>query len=180
MQDDPQIFSIPLLSFSSSLEPWPWDVDYKRSKSIPVIQVRGEGITEGCYGVKIEDDGMAPVLQPGMVAVFSQDNNPDLALENIFSFGRKGELPLMRKVIKNENRPAGNAGINPGKGRVRKSFMTPTPLHIPESRISPIAESTHRMIYFKRLAEPEELTLLPAGNLLWMHPLVLILPRGNF
>jgi len=128
---------------------------------------------------KIGDESMAPVLRSGMVAIFSQDDNPDLALENIFSLGRKGELPLVRKVIKNDIHSDAKTRLNWEKRRVRKSFMTPTPLHIPESRISPIAESTHQMIYFKKLAVPEELTLLPAGNLLWMHPLVLILPQEN-
>ncbi len=142
-----------------------------------MLRVEGHQLVEGYYGVKIEDESMAPVLRPGMVAVFSQSDSRESALRDIFSIGRKGELPVVRKVVKNEIRPDGKA--DSGKGRVRKSFMTPTPLHIPKSRISPIAESTHQMIYFKKLAEAEALTLVPVGDLLWMHPLVLILPGEN-
>ena len=34
-------------------------------------------------------------------------------------------------------------------------------------------------VYFKGLAEKEKLMLVPSGNLLWMHPLVLILKAGE-
>lgn len=172
----PKTIPISLLSFSTPSEPWPWDLDYKKSKNISVINVREDEIIEGCYGVKIEDDSMAPLLCPGMVAVFSQTGKHELAQGAIFSIGLKSEPPVVRKVVKNDMHPDAKNGGNSGQGRMRKSFMTPTPLHIPKSKISPIAESTHQMIYYKKLAEAEALTLLPAGDLLWMHPLVLILP----
>jgi hypothetical protein len=166
--------SIPLLSFSLPSTLRPWEESFGAEEASPMIRVEGHQLPEDCYGVKIEDESMAPVLRPGMVAVFSHSDGRESALKDIFSIGRKGELPVVRKVVRNEIHSDGKA--DSGKGRVRKSFMTPTPLHIPKSRVSPIAESTHQMIYYKGLAESEALTLLPAGNLLWMHPLVLILP----
>jgi|GEM_PF-529794 len=174
MRDEPQIFSIPLFSFNSPSGPWPLETEGQNTESVPTFKVRGEKITGRCYGVRIEDDSMVPVLCPGMVAVFSQEDQPASALKGIFSLGRKNELPVVRRVVRNEIREDEKAGSDPGKGKMRKSFMTPTPLHIPKSRISPVAVSTHQMIYFKRLAPPDELTLLPAGNILWMHPLMLI------
>jgi hypothetical protein len=176
MKDDPQNVTLPLVSFSSPWERWPLKIDRQASEFISVPRGREGEITEGCYGVKIEDEGMAPVLRPGMVAVFSQNGNHESAHGDIFSIGLKGELPVVRKVVKNEICSDEKSGL--GQGRVRKSFMTPTPLHIPKSRVSPIAESTHQMIYYKQLADAVALTLLPAGNLLWMHPLVLIVPEG--
>jgi hypothetical protein len=177
MKDDRQNFTIPLMSFSSPLERWPLEIDGQETEFISVRKVREDEITKGCYGVKIADESMAPVLRPGMVAVFSQNGSYETAHGDIFSIGRKGELPVVRKVVKSDIHSDGKA--DSGKGRVRKSFMTPTPLHIPKSRVSPIADSTHQMIYYKGLAETEALTLLPAGNLLWMHPLVLILPEDE-
>lgn len=175
MNDDP-LPSIPLLSFSAPLTARPWE-EKDDAVSFPMFRVAGGKYAKGCYGVKIEDESMAPILCSGMIAVFSVSGSRESAQEGIFSIGRKGELPLIRKVVKNEAHSDGSVASNAQKGRLRKSFMTPTPLHIPGSRVSPIAESTHRMIYFKSLADPEELILFPAGNVLWMHPLVMALPE---
>lgn len=179
MKDDHQSFSIPLVSFSSPWERWPLEIDGQATESISVRKVREGETIEEFYGVKIADESMAPVLRPGMVAVFSPTGKHEAAQGAIFSIGLKGETPVMRKVVKNDMHLDAKNGENSGQGRMRKSFMTPTPLHIPKSRVSPIAESTHQMIYFKKLAEEEALTLVPVGDLLWMHPLVLILPGEN-
>lgn len=178
MKEDDQTLAIPLLSFASPMQRFPLDEDCRETASFPVVWIKGSNTAAGRYGVKIDDDNMAPVLRRGMVAVFSQKGGR--GPEDIFSIGRKGELPLVRKVVKNEIHSEAKTGPHSRLGGVRKSFMTPTPLHIPGSRFSPIADSTHSMIYFKKLQEPEELTLLPAEQLLWMHPLASILPVGNF
>jgi hypothetical protein len=169
-----QMNPLPLLKFSSALSSWPVEKNGPAWDSFPVIRVQGHELDRQCYGVEIEDESMAPVLKKGMVAVFSQNaDNP--ALTNVFSIGRKGESPLVRKVVKNEI----DSFTDEGRKRLRKSFMTPTPLHIPGSRVSPIAESTHQAIFFKSLLSPEKLTLVSKGNLLWLHPLVLILDQGE-
>ena len=171
--------SIPIIKFSTILPRWPLKKNDPEWDSFPLIRVNGHELPEGCYGVRIEEESMIPVLKPGMVAVFSQ-NGGTQALMNIFSIGRKGDGPLVRKVVKNEIPATGKDGVSPAGGRPRrKSFMTPTPLHIPGSRVSPIAESTHQTIFLKSLANPDKLTLVPGGNLLWMHPLVLILEKGE-
>lgn len=76
---------------------------------------------------KIGDESMAPVLRSGMVAIFSQDDNPDLALENIFSLGRKGELPLVRKVIKNDIHSDAKNQIKLGEEEGEKKFYDANP-----------------------------------------------------
>jgi hypothetical protein len=174
-----QMNPLPLLKFSSALSRWPVEKNGPAWGSFPVIRVQGHELDQQCYGVEIEDGSMAPVLNKGMVAIFSQNvKNP--ALMNVFSIGRKGESPLVRKVVKNEITPKEIDNFTEeGRKRLRKSFMTPTPLHIPGSRVSPIAESTHQTIFFKSLLNPEKLTLVSKGNLLWLHPLVLILNQGE-
>ncbi len=174
MEED-KIVTIPVIKFSAALTPWPVENNGPGWDTFPSIRVHGHELADGCYGVEVEDESMTPVLKPGMVAVFSQiDSTP--ALMNIYSIGRKGDVPLVRKVVKNEIPGTENEGVSSEERRPkRKSFMTPTPLHIPGSRVSPIAESTHQTIFLKGLKNPEKLVLVPNGNLLWMHPLVLIL-----
>ena len=168
--------SIPLIKFSAALPHWPVEKNGPDWNSFPAIRVQGYEPGKECYGVEIEDESMSPVLRTGMVAVFSQsDRSP--ALENIYSIGLKDNDPVVRKVVKNE---IPGTGKNDDSRPNRKSFMTPTPLHIPGSRVSPIADSTHQTIFLKALANPEKLILVPGGNLLWMHPLVLILNQGEF
>ena len=178
MADD-KVVSIPLIKFSAHLPRWPLEKNTSEWGFFPSIRVSGPEIFEGCYGVETEDESMAPVLRAGMVAVFSQwDSAP--GLENIYSIGRREDKPLVRKVVKNEIPANENNDDFPDSLRAkRKSFMTPTPLHIPGSRVSPIAESTHQTIFLKSFANPEKLLLVPGGKLLWMHPLVLIIQKGK-
>lgn len=172
MTDD-NVVSIPLIKFSMTR--WPLEENDPEWNSFPAIRVQGPELDRGCYGVKIEDDSMAPDMKPGVIAVFSLNDSAS-PVGNIYVIGRKGDVPLVRKVVKNEISLNERDPFNgEERGRLRKSFMTPTPLHIPGSRVSPIAESTHQTIFLKSLKNPEKLTLVPRGDLLWMHPLVFIL-----
>jgi hypothetical protein len=173
------IVSIPLIKFSADLSLWPWGKNGPEWGSFPAIRVQDHQLTEECYGVEIEDESMAPVLKKGMVAVFSLKAET-LAHMDIYSFGQRGNGPLVRKMVKNEisdigKTEASSEGLRPK----RKSFMTPTPLHIPGSRVSPIAESTHQTIFFKSFGNQDKLILVPKGNLLWLHPLALILTQED-
>jgi hypothetical protein len=130
------------------------------------MKIPGE-LPDRCYGVSISDDSMVPVLRQGATAIFSDCER--LAKENIYCVGRKGQVPVIRKLVKNDG------PVSPR----RKSFMTPTPLHIPESKISPIADSTHRMLMLKSLAGDDPLLIIPAEQVIWMHPLVAVLDPGD-
>lgn len=171
--------SIPLVKFSTPLSQWPLKKNDPEWNSFPTIRVRDHELDPECYGVEVEDESMAPALKTGWVAIFSQTTDTPAPM-NIYSIGRKGDDPLVRTVVKNEIPGSGNTNVSQKSIRPkRKSFMTPTPLHIPGSRVSPIAESTHQTIFLKSLSHPEKLTLVPGGNLLWMHPLVLILKQED-
>ena len=86
---------------------------------------------------------------------FENDMSP---LDDIYALGLEGKEPLICKVIKSDAQ-AGSSNLR-AKNR-RKSFMTPTPLHIPKSRVSPIPDSSHEMIYLKDLNDKEALKVIP-------------------
>ena len=138
----------------------------------------GKEIPEGSYAMKIEEDSMAPVLKKTDVAVFAPQGKPGKALMNVFLVGIQNQPPRVRMLVKNETGMDPANFLKPGTGsptstinQRRKSFMTPTPLHIPGSRVSPIPGSAHEMVYLKSL-QPEHLSVVPAREVLWMHPLI--------
>jgi hypothetical protein len=97
----------------------------------------------------------------------------------IFAVWIKGRGPQIFKIVKDDtgNDPADSlhgekkseeASVN----LRRKSFMTPTPLHVPESRVSPIPKSAHQMIFLKGLRVSDPVNLVPVNDVLRMDPLV--------
>lgn len=167
MKNDSKI-SIPLVSFSSSRERREPGTEKGEniflSNSYTRISPPME-LPDLCYGVRIEGNYNTSFLPPDCLAVFSKtDGN---ALENIYAVGVQDECPFLGKWMQKET-PAGSA-----HGR-RKVFMVPTPLHVPDSRVSPIAPSLHQVLLFKDFAGTGKLRLIPAGKILWKHPLVYV------
>ena len=160
--------SIPLISFSSSRERW--EPDTEKGESIfdsnnytrisPSMELPGL-----CYGVRIEGDCHHPFLPQNCLAVFSKTEVT--ALENIYAVRVQGEYPFVGKWIQRET-PERSLG-----GR-RKVFMVPTPMHVPGSKVSPIAPSLHKTLFFKDFTIPDKLRVLPASKILWKHPLVYV------
>jgi hypothetical protein len=104
--------------------------------------------------------------QVEILAVFSKTEGT--ALENIYAVGVQKELPFLGKWMQKESLDGGSR---------RKVFMVPTPLHIPDSETSPIAQSLHHVLLFKDLASSGKLRLVPASKILWKHPLVYVQKR---
>lgn len=158
--------------------------DWIKGKPTWKIQVGHElGSVADCYGVLIDNQEMDPVLPVGMIALFKSQLDKAVARENIFSFGIRGQTPLIRKVLIKDN-PSGEgksgSTVSQFSRPVRKSFMTPTPLHIPGSRVSPIDDKTHEMILIKSLVASSQVQVIPIGKVLWMHPLVgVVNPSGE-
>ncbi|MFQ5451058.1 MAG: hypothetical protein ACE5E9_10545 [Nitrospinaceae bacterium] len=178
------VIAVPLIRFSSPpfREGFDLGEDGVDLSLFPSIRIPlSLKIPDPSYGVVIEDENMAPVLKMGMTAVFSRGAALAEARNQVYSIGRKGGVPLVRRVVRNDLQTDGTAviGSSMGKGggspKRRKSFMTPTPLHVPESRVSPIAPFSHGMIFLKKLCDPDRLTVLPLAKVAWMHPLVGIL-----
>lgn len=167
MKNDSRI-SIPLISFSSSREGR--EPDNERGEKIflsssytrisPPMKLPGL-----CYGVRIEANCYAPVLPPGCLAVFSKTDVS--ALENFYAVCAQKEFPFLGKWMQKETSEGRESGG-------RKVFMVPPPLHVPDSRISPIASSLHHVLLFKDFSDSGKLRLLPASKILWKHPLVYV------
>ncbi len=90
-----------------------------------------------------------------------------MALGSIYAVGVQDEIPFLGKWMQKV----------PDDGSLRnrrKVFMVPTPLHIPDSQVSPIAESLHHVLLFKDLQYSGELRLIPAGKIIWKHPLIYV------
>ncbi|MGP0564517.1 MULTISPECIES: hypothetical protein [unclassified Nitrospina] len=141
----------------------------------------GEPLPGECYALKMEDDAAEPHVLAGSIGVFSRQSDGVAALHQIYLVQIKNERPLVCKLVKSDmaiHRRASDPGATsstPDRLRQRrKSFMTPTPLHIPDSRISPIPDSAHEMVYLKNPEEGEPMLVVPGRDLLWMHPLVFI------
>ena len=116
-----------------------------------------------CYGVQIESTYDTPILPLGCLAVFSKTEG--IALEHIYAVVKQGELPFIGKWMQKETSGVGNE---------RKVFMVPTPMHVPDSRTSPIAPSLHHVLLFKDFANAGRLKLVPADKVLWKHRLVCV------
>ena len=167
MKNDSKI-SIPLVSFSSSRERWePGDERGEKiflSNSYTRISPPME-LPDSCYGVKIEGACDSLFLPPGCLAVFSKTGAT--ALENIYAVGVQEEFPFLGKWMQKET-SEGSASSR------RKVFMVPTPMHVPDSRISPIDPSLHHVLLFKDFANSGKLKLVPANKVLWTHRLVYV------
>lgn len=136
-----------------------------------------------CYALKMEDDAAAPDLPQGRIGVFCRERDGLAALHQVYLVQIRDERPRVHKLLKSDpehNRKSSglqDPSATPARLRQRrKSFMTPTPLHLPESRVSPIPDSAHAMIYLKSPEAGGPMRVVPSRDVLWMHPLVYIPP----
>jgi len=158
--------SIPLVSLSYDQERWEpgheWGEEIFNNNNCIKISVPME-LPDFSYAIRIEDSSLSSYFDINSIAIFCRDDIPPL--DNIFRVGVKGESPFVGTLLKNESA---------GMGSRRKTFMTPTPLHIPESKASPIADSLHQTLMFKLLSESQKVRLVPQTNIDWRHPLVFV------
>jgi hypothetical protein len=167
MKNDSKI-SIPLISFSSGQERWELGNENREeiifSKNYTRISPPME-LPDLCYGVRIEGACDTPFLPLGCLAVFSKSKGT--ALGNIYAVEVKGQFPFIGKWMQKETSEG-------GAGSRLKVFMVPTPIHVPDSQISPIAKSLHHFLLFKDFASPEKLRFVPANKVIWTHRLVYV------
>jgi hypothetical protein len=160
--------SIPLVSFSSSRKGR--ESGHERGEKILYLTnyIRISPpmeLPDNCYGVRIENENQSTFLVPGSLAVFSKNAGP--ALEKIFAVAVKNEFPFLGKLMKNES-------SGDGASTRRKVFMVPTPLHVPEDKVSPIADSLHHVLLIKDLKVAGKLKMISSEKILWKHPLVYV------
>jgi len=183
MASEPKPIRIPLLGISGQVEQngptegFPQGL--KRISEVEIIVSRD--FPDRCYILEMPDI-IGENLNPGMPLGLFGPGKDITALKDIYALGLKGREPLVCKVVKTD---AYSAASDKGEGpqaaassrgnKPRKSFMTPTPLHIPESRVSPIPDSAHEMIYLKELNGNEGLKVVPLQDVVWMHPLISVM-----
>ena len=120
------------------------------------------------YGIEVKDPSMVTYFGRNTIVIFSKSDFP--AQDNIFLVGLKSKSPFIGKLLKNESKIEGEG---------RKTFMTPTPLHIPESKTSPIADSLHYNLIFKVLSDPPGTRFVQQSSIVWKHPLIFVQKAEN-
>ena len=168
---NPQLITIPLVSLSYDQERWEpgheWEEKIISAKNYIKISLPREQ-TGFCYGIDIKDSSMSSYFRENTIAVFSKSDSP--AQDNVFLVGLKRKPPFIGKLLKNESE---------AEGQGRKTFMTPTPLHIPESKTSPIADSLHQTLIFKVFSKPPGTRFIQQSNISWKHPLIFVQKGEN-
>ncbi len=173
---------IPLLKISGTVEPDIQAKDFPQGLTC-VSEVETsipQGLPGQCYALEIPNI-VKDFKEPGTLLGIFGIGKDGAALNDIYALGLAGRHPLVCKVIKNDA-PSGSSGKGESSQGIassrmknlRKSFMTPTPLHIPDSQVSPIPDSAHEMIYLKSLNENETLKVVPLQEVVWMHPLIAV------
>lgn len=161
-----QLITIPLVSLFYDQKRWEsgreWEEKIFDNKNYTKILASRE-LPNFSYGIEVKDPSMVTYFGRNTIAIFSNSDFP--AQDNIFLVGLKSKPPFIGKLLKNESEKEGEG---------RKTFMTPTPLHIPESKTSPIADSLHHNLIFKALSQPQGTRFIQQSNICWRHPLVFI------
>ena len=161
-----QLITIPLVSLFYDQKRWEsgreWEEKIFDNKNYTKI-LASRKLPNFSYGIEIKDSSMSTYFGRNTVAIFSKSDLP--AQDNIFFVGLKRKPPFIGKLLKNESEV---------EGLQRKTFMTPTPLHVPESKTSPIADSLHHNLIFKALSQPQGTRFIQQSNICWRHPLVFV------
>ncbi len=181
MPHPPESVRIPLMRISDKVAPGErvGEVPPGLSQISEVEITVSQDLPEHCYALEVPDISTEFEMPGKPLGIFGPVRNFK-ALNDIYNLGWVGSEPRVCKVVKDESLPESvRGGKTPTpSSRVnsrRKSFMTPTPLHIPESRVSPIPDSAHEMIYLKCINESESLKVVPRREVVWMHPLILVI-----
>jgi hypothetical protein len=183
MASQPAPVRIPLLGISGKVgqtgqaEELPQGL--KRISEVEISML--QDLPERCYALQIPDIISESAGSEKPLGIFG--SGADLTAQNdIYALGLMGREPLVCKVIKNDAHSNSSTRGEPSQAdspsrvkKRRKSFMTPTPLHIPESRVSPIPDSAHEMIYLKGINDNEALKVVPLRDVIWMHPLIFVM-----
>jgi len=166
-----QLTTIPLISLSFGQERWEpdheWEEKIFNNKNYIKILVPIEIPVES-YGIEIKDLSLSCYFGINTIAIFCKEDFP--AKDNIFFVGLKRKPPFVGKLLKNESEL---------EGQGRKTFMTPTPLHVPTSKTSPIADSLHHNLIFKVLSNPPGTRFVQQSSIVWKHPLIFVQKEQN-
>jgi hypothetical protein len=136
-------------------------------------------LSEYNFGVQIDTNNFQPDFFLGDTIIFSKKES-DNALQNIYLFITDEDKTIIGEIIhKPDTRNDISSELNKSgpteyrKAR-RKSFMTPTPLHIPTSQISPVADSSHERILIRPVGDKNQLVSVPLKKNINKFPMIYI------
>ena len=187
MASQPKMIRIPLLEISERVEreaqsgDLPQGLKRISEVEIPVFQ----NLPECWFALEVPDIFWGPAESGMALGVFGLGKD-EAALDDVFVLGLEGQTPFFQRVIKNDARPGSSSqgessqALSSSRAKnPRKSFMTPTPLHIPKSRVSPIPDSSHEMIYLKGLSADDSLKVVPFRDVVWKYPLISVMQNPS-
>ncbi|QPJ62966.1 MAG: hypothetical protein G3M70_14215 [Candidatus Nitronauta litoralis] len=129
-------------------------------------------IPEDCFAISPQDiSNKLPFYGQG-VPVFAKQFETCEPVDQIFLLRFSPEIPHFCRMVRSEQKAGAGEVFRSTR---RKSFMTPTPLHIPTSKVSPIPDYTHSFFYLK-LYDRENLEVVSTSQSNRLLPLVKILP----
>lgn len=123
-------------------------------------------LPDGCFALDLSWTGMSSGFGGAAIAVFSTRFGE--ALDRLYLFRKAKDAWFLCRLVRTESGGGASAQFRPSR---RKSFMTPTPLHIPGSRVSPIPDYTHAVFYLEPVNE-KRIELVKAGQTHSLFPLV--------
>jgi hypothetical protein len=136
-------------------------------------------ISEYNFGVQIDTNNFQPDFYSGDTIIFTKKET-ETSLQNIYLFINDDKKPIIGEVIhkpdakNNISSEPNNSGPTEYRKARRKSFMTPTPLHIPTSQISPVADSSHERILIRPVGDKKQLVSIPSQKNIYTFPMVFI------
>ncbi len=136
-------------------------------------------LSEQNFGIHIKTNDFQPDFYSGDTIVFSKKES-ELALQNIYLFITKNRKPIIGEIIhrpdskKNSSNELHKLNSTEYRKARRKSFMTPTPLHIPTSQISPVADSSHERILIRPVGQKQQLSSIFRQKSIYSFPMVFI------
>ncbi|GEM_PF-2448580 len=136
-------------------------------------------LSEYNFGVRIDSNIFQPEFYFGDILIFSKIES-DKALQNIYLFLTEESEPLIGEIINTQEK---TTNISPKKDQSssnkyrlarRKNFMTPTPLHIPTSQISPVADSSHERVLIRPIGNEKQFISILWQKTINSFPMVFI------
>jgi hypothetical protein len=129
-------------------------------------------IPDSCFALEstnIEESSAIPARGIGVFAVgFGKFD----AVDQVFLLRCSPENPRLCRMVRSEQEVGAGEVFRASR---RKSFMTPTPLHIPTSQVSPIPDYTHSVFCLKIYGQ-EKLEVVSTDQSARLLPLVSVLP----
>lgn len=141
-------------------------------ESLPRLLTVEASIPDSCFALESSDIGTSsPVPARGM-GVFADGIGKIDAVNQVFLLRCPPGNPRLCRMVRSEQQVGAGEVFRASR---RKSFMTPTPLHIPTSKVSPIPDYTHSVFYLKLYGQ-EKLEVMSTDQSARLLPLVFVLP----